>query len=132
MTRSNSIRVCRCRHQRSRSTKRATTEVPIVFAVGSDPVVAGLVETFARPGARFTGVHYSSADLTARHLETLKAILPELRNVVTVRFVGRRDRFEWPLSSGAYVGLGSIAPRKILESGQPVAVLLTTPGKVRQ
>ena len=30
--------------------KRATTEVPIVFAVGSDPVVAGLVESFAKPG----------------------------------------------------------------------------------
>jgi len=114
MTRSNSIRVCRCRHQRSRSTKRATTEVPIVFAVGIDPVVAGLVETFARPGARFTGVHYSSADLTAKHLETLKAILPELRNVETVRFVGRRDRFEWPLSSGAYVGLGSMRDVRVL------------------
>ncbi len=102
------------RHQRSRSTKRATTEVPIVFAVGIDPVVAGLVETFARPGARFTGVHYSSADLTAKHLETLKAILPELRNVETVRFVGRRDRFEWPLSSGAYVGLGSMRDVRVL------------------
>ena len=32
------------------AVKRATTQVPIVFAVGSDPVVAGLVETFARPG----------------------------------------------------------------------------------
>ena len=30
--------------------KRATVEVPIVFAVGSDPVVSGLVESFARPG----------------------------------------------------------------------------------
>src|SRR6266568_2130346 len=83
MTRSKSIRVCRCRHQRSRSTKRATTEVPIVFAVGSDPVVAGLVESFAKPGGRFTGVHYSSADLTGKRLEILKAILPELRKVVT-------------------------------------------------
>src|SRR6202165_3668187 len=63
--------------------KRATTEVPIVFAVGSDPVVAGLVESFAKPGGRFTGVHYSSADLTGKRLEILKAILPELRKVVT-------------------------------------------------
>lgn len=63
--------------------KGATAEVPIVFAVGRDPVVAGLVESFAKPGGRFTGVHYLSADLTAKRLEILKEILPELRKVVT-------------------------------------------------
>jgi len=66
------------------AVKRATTEVPIVFAVGSDPVVAGLVESFARPGGRLTGVHYQqSADLSAKRLEILKAILPNLHRVVT-------------------------------------------------
>ena len=63
--------------------KRATTEVPIVFAVGVDPVVAGLVESFARPGGRLTGVHFLSADLVAKRLEILKAILPSLRRIVT-------------------------------------------------
>jgi putative tryptophan/tyrosine transport system substrate-binding protein len=62
--------------------KRATTEIPIVFAVGSDPVAAGLVESFAKPGGRCTGVHYR-ADLTAKRLEILKAILPDVRRVVT-------------------------------------------------
>jgi ABC-type uncharacterized transport system substrate-binding protein len=32
------------------AVKRATADVPIVFAIGSDPVVAGLVESFAKPG----------------------------------------------------------------------------------
>ncbi len=64
--------------------KRVTTEVPIVFAVGSDPVLSGLVESFAKPGGRLTGVHYQqSADLTAKRLEILKAILPDLHRVVT-------------------------------------------------
>ena len=64
--------------------KRATTEVPIVFAVGSDPVVAGLVETYARPGGRLTGIHYqTSADLIAKRMEILKTILPNLHKVVT-------------------------------------------------
>ncbi len=64
--------------------KHATTEVPIVFAVGSDPVDAGLVESFARPGGRLTGVYFQqSADLTAKRLEILKAILPGLHRVVT-------------------------------------------------
>ena len=63
--------------------KRATAEVPIVFAAGADPVAAGLVESFAKPGGRITGVHYLSADLTGKRLEILKEILPELRRVVT-------------------------------------------------
>ena len=65
------------------SAKRVTTEVPIVFAVGSDPVVAGLVESFPRPGGRVTGVHYLAGELTAKRLEILKALLPELHRVVT-------------------------------------------------
>jgi putative ABC transport system substrate-binding protein len=63
--------------------KRATAEVPIVFAVGSDPVVSGLVESFAKPGGRLTGVHFLSADLTGKRLEILKQILPALHKVVT-------------------------------------------------
>jgi putative ABC transport system substrate-binding protein len=63
--------------------KGATTEVPIVFAVGADPVVAGLIESFAKPGGRFTGVHFLSVDLTAKRLEILKEIVPKLRKVVT-------------------------------------------------
>ena len=63
--------------------KGATTEVPIVFAVGADPVVAGLIESFAKPGGRLTGVHFLSVDLTAKRLEILKEILPKLRKVVT-------------------------------------------------
>ena len=63
--------------------KRATTQVPIVFAVGEDPVAAGLIETFARPGGRLTGVHtQQSADLIAKSLEILKVILPGLHRIL--------------------------------------------------
>ncbi len=65
------------------AVKRATVKVPIVFAVGSDPVVSGLVEGFAKPGGRLTGIHFLSADLTGKRLEILKEILPALRKVVT-------------------------------------------------
>ena len=75
----------------STAVKRATTEVPIVFDAGSDPVTAGLIESFARPGGRTTGVHYSVVELTAKRLEILKAILPELRRVVT--FYNPRNEF---------------------------------------
>jgi putative ABC transport system substrate-binding protein len=65
------------------AVKRATTEVPIVFTGGTDPVVSGLIESFAKPGGRLTGVYYQSADLTAKRLEILKEILPGLHRVVT-------------------------------------------------
>ena len=64
------------------AVKRVTTKVPIVFAVGRDPVSSGLVESFAKPGGRLTGVHYFSTELTAKRLEILKEILPKLRRVV--------------------------------------------------
>jgi len=65
------------------AVKRATTRVPIVFAVGSDPVADGLVDSYAKPGGRLTGVDIHSDDLTAKRLEILKAILPGLHKVVT-------------------------------------------------
>jgi putative ABC transport system substrate-binding protein len=66
------------------AAKKATTEVPIVFNVGSDPVTGGLVESFVKPGGRLTGIHYLARDLTGKRLEILKEILPKLRSVLTI------------------------------------------------
>jgi putative tryptophan/tyrosine transport system substrate-binding protein len=65
------------------AAKKATSEVPIVF-IGSDPVAAGLVESFAKPGGRLTGVHFLLRDLTAKRLEVLKELIPKLRSVLTI------------------------------------------------
>ncbi len=61
---------------------KVTKDIPIVFSVGSDPVAAGFVQSFAKPGGRLTGVHYLARDLTGKRLEILKEILPKLRAVV--------------------------------------------------
>jgi putative tryptophan/tyrosine transport system substrate-binding protein len=63
------------------AAKRVTADIPIVFCAGADPVVLGLVESFARPGGRLTGVFDS--DLTGKRLEILKEIVPKLHRVVT-------------------------------------------------
>jgi putative ABC transport system substrate-binding protein len=63
--------------------KNVTSQIPIVFAVGSDPVASGLVQSFGRPGGRLTGLQYSTTDLTGKRLEILKEILPKLSRVVT-------------------------------------------------
>jgi putative ABC transport system substrate-binding protein len=66
------------------AVKQATQNVPIVFTIGSDPVAMKLVEDFAKPGGRLTGIHYPVKDLTAKRLEILKEMLPKLSRVLTV------------------------------------------------
>lgn len=66
------------------AVKNMTSFTPIVFTVGSDPVVSGLVQSFAKPGGRLTGVQYSTTDLTGKRLEILKEIIPKLTRVLTV------------------------------------------------
>jgi putative ABC transport system substrate-binding protein len=65
------------------TAKQVTTDTPIVFVAGTDPVAMGLVESFGKPGGRLTGVHLLVTDLTAKRLEILKEIIPKLRGVLT-------------------------------------------------
>ena len=65
------------------AVRKATADIRIVFCAAADPVAIGLVDSFAKPGGRLTGVHFLAADLTAKRLEILKDILPKLHRVVT-------------------------------------------------
>jgi putative ABC transport system substrate-binding protein len=65
------------------AAKRATMEVPIVFAAGADPVAAGIVDSMAAPGGRLTGFQFLTVDLTAKRLEILHEMMPKLRRVIT-------------------------------------------------
>jgi putative ABC transport system substrate-binding protein len=67
----------------TKAVKQATVDIPIVFYAGNDPVSLGLVESFAHPGGRLTGIHFRVGDLTGKRLEILKEIYPKLRRVVT-------------------------------------------------
>jgi putative ABC transport system substrate-binding protein len=64
------------------AVKRATKTTPVVFYVGIDPVAVGLVESFRRPGGRFTGIYSGFTDLSAKRLEILKEMVPKLRRAV--------------------------------------------------
>jgi len=63
------------------AAKRGTNRVPIVFYAGSDPVAAGLVDNFRKPGGRLTGIHGQSGIATGKRLELLKVLVPKLRRV---------------------------------------------------
>lgn len=63
--------------------KSSTSTVSVFFCVGTDPVAVGLVDDFAKPGGRLTGLHFLTTDLTAKRLELLKQLMPKVRHVVT-------------------------------------------------
>jgi putative ABC transport system substrate-binding protein len=63
------------------AARDATGSIPIVFSLGVDPVAAGLVDSYSRPGRNLTGIAGSVADNLAKLLELLLEAVPRVRRV---------------------------------------------------
>jgi putative ABC transport system substrate-binding protein len=68
-----------------RALQQATRTVPIVFVNLADPVGAGWVDSLARPGGNATGFIVFEYVISAKWLELLKDIAPQLKRVAVLR-----------------------------------------------
>jgi len=64
--------------------RQATTVIPIVFAIATDPVGSGLVASLAKPGGNVTGQSNQAAELAGKKVELLREVMPQLRRLAVM------------------------------------------------
>ena len=70
----------------ARAAKDATATIPVVMATMGDP--RAMVASFARPGGNITGVTTFSTELTAKRIQLLKELVPNLSRVALLHNMG--------------------------------------------
>ena len=67
---------------------QATSTIPIVFTIATDPVGGGIVASLSRPGSNVTGVSTQTAELAGKRIELLRQAFPNLRRLAVICNVG--------------------------------------------
>ena len=75
------------------AAKAATSDIPIVFLTGRDPVELGFVDSFNRPGRNLTGISMLNDELNAKRLELLRELVP---NAATIAILINPDNRNHP------------------------------------
>jgi putative ABC transport system substrate-binding protein len=73
------------------AAKQATSSIPIVFALATDPIGRGLVASLARPAGNVTGRSTLSDDIVGKRLELLREIVPNFRRLAIMANVDFPD-----------------------------------------
>jgi putative ABC transport system substrate-binding protein len=66
------------------AAKSATTTIPIVFAIGADPVQQGIVPSLNRPGGNVTGATFLAVELRPKMVELIRDLMPQIKNVAVL------------------------------------------------
>jgi putative tryptophan/tyrosine transport system substrate-binding protein len=66
------------------ATMRATSTIPIVFAIAVDPLGTGMVASLARPGGNVTGLATQTIELPGKRLDLLRGVLPDLHKLAVL------------------------------------------------
>lgn len=72
------------------AAKQATTTIPVVVALLGDPVVTGVVSSYARPGGNITGQSFHFPEMMPKRIEVLKDAVPRLSRVALLRNPGNQ------------------------------------------
>jgi ABC-type uncharacterized transport system substrate-binding protein len=75
------------------AVKAGKSSIPVVFVAVADPVKAGLIAGFARPGGRFTGLSLLTPETSGKRLEILSEIVPGLKTVAVLLNPGNLANF---------------------------------------
>jgi putative ABC transport system substrate-binding protein len=73
------------------SAKEATSVIPIIFVLATDPLGGGLVASLSRPGGNVTGSSNQGVDLAGKRLELLREAVPGLRSLAILANAGYSD-----------------------------------------
>jgi putative ABC transport system substrate-binding protein len=68
----------------------ATKSIPIVFTIGGDPVKAGLVTSYNKPGGNVTGATLISRELGPKQVELIRIMVPKVSAVAVLIYGGGR------------------------------------------
>src|SRR6478736_9038962 len=66
------------------AAKAATATIPIVFAIGGDPVAPGLVTSLSRPGGNVTGASFYTNPVVTKRLELGRELVPRGTMIATL------------------------------------------------
>ena len=128
------------------AAKKATSTIPIVLGANSDPVGVGLVASLARPGGNTTGNSLMAPDLSAKRLEILHALAPEISRIAILwdssnPGMAERVRETKIAADQSHVLLHTVGPRNLNEldtafadllNARPDALLVTAEAFTRQ
>ena len=116
--------------------KRATPDIPIVFATGGDPVAMGLVASISRPGGNVTGATSLNADVAAKRFGVLRELVPKAAHyfslvnptsALTASF--RSPTWRWVPKASEFT-LTFFAPAPRTRSTPPLPPCPSQPGNV--
>jgi putative ABC transport system substrate-binding protein len=68
----------------AQAAKEATATIPVVFAIGNDPVVARLVKSLNRPGGNVTGASFFTQPVATKRIELLRQLTPSVKTIAVL------------------------------------------------